>query len=86
MAVTRKAREALPVATIALGAKCTIGSASGKEPIRIDSSRSVSGPAALLGDPEQKSLAMYIERGHSSGRITGRVMYASRTTQRPRNQ
>ena len=58
MAVTCKASEPLLVATIALGAICTIGPASGKEPIRVDSSRSVSGHAALLGDPEQKSVAM----------------------------
>ena len=86
MAVTCKAREPLLVVTIAFGAICTIGPASGKEPIRIDSSRSVSGPAALRGDPEQKSLEVTIERSHSSGRVTGRVMYASMATQRLRNQ
>jgi hypothetical protein len=86
MAVTCKAREPLPVGAIAFGAICTIGPASGKEPIRIDSSRSVSGPAALLGDPQQKTLDMYIGRSHSSGRVAGRIMHAGRATQRLRNQ
>ena len=85
MAVTCKAREPLLVVTIAFGAICT----SGRRPARSDSDRlfsSVTGPAALLGDPEQKLLAMYIERSHSSGRVTGRVMYAGMATQRRRNQ
>lgn len=86
MAVTCKAREPLPVVTNAFGAICSIGPASGKEPIQIDSSRSVSGLAALPGDLEQKTLDRYIERSHSSGRVTGRVMYVGMATQRLRNQ
>lgn len=46
-----RTREPLPVVTFALGVMSTIGPASGKKPIRIDPSRSVSGPAAWLGDP-----------------------------------
>lgn len=55
MAANCKARGPLLVAATAFGgAICTIGSASGREPIRIGSFPSVAGPAAFFRGPEQK--------------------------------
>jgi len=36
--------------------------APAQEPIRIGSFLSVTGPAAFLGDPEQKTLELYVEK------------------------
>ncbi len=41
-------------------------------PVRIGSFLSVTGPAAFLGDPEQKTLEMYVERLNAAGGIGGR--------------
>ncbi|MCC7061033.1 MAG: ABC transporter substrate-binding protein, partial [Burkholderiaceae bacterium] len=48
------------------------GSASAQEPVRIGSFLSVTGPAAFLGDPEQKTLEMYVERLNAAGGLLGR--------------
>ena len=45
-----------------------------QEPIRIGSFLSVTGPAAFLGDPEQKTLEMYVERINASGGVAGRKL------------
>jgi branched-chain amino acid transport system substrate-binding protein len=44
------------------------------EPIRIGAFLSVTGPAAFLGDPEQKTLEMYIEKLNSAGGLQGRKL------------
>ena len=49
-------------------------SATAQEPIRIGSFLSVTGPAAFLGDPEQKTLEMYVERINASGGVAGRKL------------
>lgn len=43
-----------------------------KEPIRIGSFLAITGPASFLGDPEQKTLEMYVERINAMGGILGR--------------
>ncbi|MEP7329224.1 MAG: ABC transporter substrate-binding protein [Betaproteobacteria bacterium] len=48
--------------------------AGAQEPIRIGSFLSITGPAAFLGDPEQKTLEMYVERINASGGIAGRKL------------
>ncbi|HKU86656.1 MAG TPA: ABC transporter substrate-binding protein [Casimicrobiaceae bacterium] len=45
-----------------------------QEPIRIGAFLSVTGPAAFLGDPEQKTLEMYVERLNAAGGIAGRKL------------
>ncbi|HET6801365.1 MAG TPA: ABC transporter substrate-binding protein [Casimicrobiaceae bacterium] len=45
-----------------------------QEPIRIGTFLSVTGPAAFLGDPEQKTLEMYVERINAAGGIGGRKL------------
>ena len=44
------------------------------QPIRIGAFLSVTGPAAFLGDPEQKTLEMYVERINAAGGIDGRKL------------
>ena len=45
-----------------------------QEPIRIGAFLSVTGPAAFLGDPEQKTLEMVIERLNAEGGLLGRKL------------
>lgn len=62
------------VSTLAISALLTLGSfqASAAEPIRIGTFLSVTGPASFLGDPELKTLQMYIENINAKGGIDGR--------------
>ena len=48
--------------------------AQAQEPIRIGSFLSVTGPAAFLGDPEQKTLELYVERLNAAGGVLGRKL------------
>jgi branched-chain amino acid transport system substrate-binding protein len=45
-----------------------------QEPIRIGAFLSVTGPAAFLGDPEQKTLEMVVERINAEGGVLGRKL------------
>ena len=58
------------IALMVLGA----GVAAAQEPIRIGSILSVTGPASFLGDPEQKTLEMYVERLNAAGGVIGRKL------------
>ncbi len=49
-------------------------SASAADPIRIGSVLSVSGPAAFLGDPELKTLQLYVEKINAEGGVMGRKL------------
>ena len=44
------------------------------EPIRIGAFLSVTGPAAFLGDPEQKTLELYVEKFNAAGGLLGRKL------------
>lgn len=44
------------------------------EPIKIGSFLSVTGPASFLGDPELKTLEMYVERINAAGGVIGRPL------------
>ena len=44
------------------------------EPIRIGAFLSVTGPAAFLGDPEQKTLELYVEKLNAAGGVLGRKL------------
>lgn len=48
--------------------------AGAAEPIRIGSVLSVTGPAAFLGDPELKTLQMYVETVNAGGGVNGRKL------------
>jgi branched-chain amino acid transport system substrate-binding protein len=61
---------------LALGA-CWPSSASAAiaaDPIKIGSVLSVTGPAAFLGDPELKTLQMYVEDINKKGGVLGRPL------------
>ena len=45
-----------------------------QEPIRIGAFLSVTGGAAFLGDPEQKTLELYVERVNAAGGVLGRKL------------
>jgi branched-chain amino acid transport system substrate-binding protein len=48
------------------------GAGAQPEPIRIGAFLSVTGPAAFLGDPEQKTLELYVEKVNAAGGVLGR--------------
>lgn len=48
--------------------------AQAADPIRIGSVLSVSGPAAFLGDPELKTLQLYVEKINAEGGVLGRKL------------
>ncbi|MEJ8835006.1 ABC transporter substrate-binding protein [Ramlibacter sp. AN1133] len=62
----------LPAAALALGG--LVGGAQAQEAIRIGAFLSVTGPAAFLGDPELKTLEMYVERINTEGGVLGRKL------------
>jgi branched-chain amino acid transport system substrate-binding protein len=58
-------------------AVCGLGiatAAAAAEPIRIGSVLSVTGPAAFLGDPELKTLQLYVEKINKEGGVLGRPL------------
>ena len=61
-------------ATGAWAAAASAGAASAGDPIRIGSVLSVSGPAAFLGDPELKTLQLYVEKINAEGGVLGRKL------------
>jgi len=60
----------------AVAATCALftGTAVAQEPIRIGSFLSVTGGAAFLGDPEQKTLELYVEKINAAGGVLGRKL------------
>ncbi|WP_428633564.1 ABC transporter substrate-binding protein, partial [Sedimenticola sp.] len=50
----------------------TLGQAVAAEPIKVGTFLAVTGPASFLGDPELKTLQMYIENINAKGGIDGR--------------
>ena len=53
---------------------CVSLSAQAADPIRIGSVLSVTGPAAFLGDPELKTLQLYVEKINKDGGVLGRPL------------
>ena len=59
---------------LAIVALAIAASAPAQEPIRIGAFLSVTGGAAFLGDPEQKTLEMYVEKLNAAGGVLGRKL------------
>jgi branched-chain amino acid transport system substrate-binding protein len=59
---------------LALAAGTLAFAAQAADPIRIGSFLSVTGPAAFLGDPEQKTLELYVEKLNAAGGVLGRKL------------
>ncbi|MEO8509195.1 MAG: ABC transporter substrate-binding protein, partial [Betaproteobacteria bacterium] len=72
MVCIRNAGRAVRVASIAL--TLAAATAFAQEPIKVGAFLSVTGPAAFLGDPEQKTLEMYVDRINAGGGIAGRKL------------
>lgn len=49
-------------------------SAAGAQPIKIGSFLSVTGPASFLGDPEKRTLELYVEKINAAGGVLGRKL------------
>ncbi|ODS98773.1 MAG: ABC transporter substrate-binding protein [Lautropia sp. SCN 69-89] len=60
--------------TFAAAALIGTGTAAAQEPIKIGAFLAVTGPASFLGDPEQKTLDMYVERINAAGGVLGRKL------------
>jgi branched-chain amino acid transport system substrate-binding protein len=71
-----QARNSIKRSLAALAASCALfaGQAVAQEPIKIGSFLSVTGGAAFLGDPEQKTLELYVERLNAAGGVLGRKL------------
>ncbi len=69
-------RRALGCLTLgfALVAALEPGQALAQEPIKIGTFLSITGPAAFLGDPENKTLELYIEKLNAAGGLIGRKL------------
>jgi branched-chain amino acid transport system substrate-binding protein len=75
MGIIKNARAgALVAGIIFAGAFACSGTAAAQAPIRIGAFLSVTGPAAFLGDPEQKTLEMYVERINAGGGVAVRKL------------
>jgi len=64
----------IKMAVAAMTALTFGASAQSTEPIKIGSVLSVTGPAAFLGDPELKTLRLYVERINAQGGVLGRKL------------
>ena len=61
------------VAAVVVAGLCSAaGVAGAAEPIKIGSILSVTGPASFLGEPEKKTLELYVERINKTGGVLGR--------------
>ncbi len=61
-------------ATVFAASVAAVGSAYAQEPIKIGSFLAVTGPASFLGDPEQKTLEMYVDKINEEGGVLGRKL------------
>ncbi len=51
-----------------------LGAAQAQAPIKVGAFLAVTGPAAFLGDPEQKTLELYVEKLNAAGGVLGRKL------------
>ena len=58
----------------AVAALAFAAAAFAQQPIRIGAFLSVTGPAAFLGDPEQKTLELYVDKVNAAGGVLGRKL------------
>lgn len=62
------------IAALALAGAVFAGPTTAQEPVRIGAFLSVTGPASFLGDPELKTLELYVERLNAEGGVLGRKL------------
>src|SRR5690554_2808759 len=68
--ITRRASKVAAIAAAGLLAM----NVQAADPIRIGSFLSVTGPASFLGDPELKTLELYVEQINDAGGVIGRPL------------
>ncbi|OAN44733.1 ABC transporter substrate-binding protein [Paramagnetospirillum marisnigri] len=61
-------------AMVCAGVVALAGQASAAEPIKIGAFLSATGPASFLGEPEKKTLEMYVEKMNKAGGVMGRKL------------
>ena len=61
------------LAAVAAGFALLAGPVGAQEPIKIGAFLSVTGGAAFLGDPEQKTLELYVDKINAAGGVLGRT-------------
>ncbi len=64
----------LAIAALGLTVSAPGAARAEDDPIRVGSFLAVTGPASFLGDPELKTLEMYIERINQAGGLNGRML------------
>ena len=64
----------LAIAAMALAGLFSVQSATAQEAVRIGTFLSVTGPASFLGDPELKTLEMYVDKINAEGGVLGRKL------------
>jgi branched-chain amino acid transport system substrate-binding protein len=64
----------LAIAALALAGTFFSAAAAAQEAVRIGAFLSVTGPAAFLGDPELKTLELYVDRINAEGGVLGRKL------------
>lgn len=64
----------LTLAAVGVGLALASAPATAQQPITVGAFLSVTGPAAFLGDPEQKTLEMYVEEINKKGGVVGRPL------------
>src|ERR1022692_4701609 len=76
MMKSMQARNSFKRGLAAVAATCALfaGPAVAQEPIKIGAFLSVTGGAAFLGDPEQKTLELYVEKINAAGGVLGRKL------------
>jgi branched-chain amino acid transport system substrate-binding protein len=62
------------IAVLAGVSAFTTGPAVGQQPIRIGAFLSATGPISFLGDPEMKTLKLYVDRINKAGGVKGRQL------------
>lgn len=65
-------RAAAVIASTALTSVLTVGPGRAADPIKIGSVLSATGPASFLGDPEQKTIKLFVEALNKKGGLMGR--------------
>jgi len=71
---TRTFRTLLTLCAAVLWVVGLVSGAAAAEPIKLGSFLAVSGPASFLGDPEKKTLELYVERINAAGGVLGRPL------------
>jgi len=73
---TTQAKTSIKRSLAVLAASCALftGQAVAQEPIKVGAFLSVTGGAAFLGDPENKTLELYVEKVNAAGGVLGRKL------------